>query len=195
MATRTATPPAGGEACDATLAAEMVGGSSRAFDELYRRHADAVHQVGSHVLRNPEAADDLTQDVFMRLWSGRHLYNQELASIRTWVLVIARNRAVDLARTRGRDVRLLAAIQQTEWRREHAPDALSETLTRDRMLELNTALAELPNAQRVALVLTFGAGLSNGEVAQRTGAPLGTVKGRLRLGQRRLALRMEQEIP
>jgi RNA polymerase sigma-70 factor, ECF subfamily len=191
MATSLAPGTPGDGTLDATLAVEMAGGSSEAFDELYRRHVAAVRHVGSLILGDDEAADDVAQEAFLRLWLTRRVYDRGLGTIRTWVLAIARNRAIDVVRTRFRQARVVDDARQTARWEEHAPDALTEALVRDRSAELHLALAELPQAQRLALVLAFGGGLSHREVARRTGTPLGTVKGRLRLGQQRMALRMD----
>jgi RNA polymerase sigma-70 factor (ECF subfamily) len=173
------------------LAAMMVLGSGRAFDMLYRRHAGAVRRVGVAVLHSADAADDLVQETFLELWRHRAGYAPERASMRTWLLSIARNRALDVVRAGARQARAVEAAQASALIPLSSSDALTETLARDQAARLHEALACLPPVQRRTLVLVYGGGLTHEEVARRTGVPLGTVKTRVRLGRRTIARRLE----
>jgi len=128
--------------------------------------------------------------VFLQVWRRRGAFDPERGPIRTWILAIAHHRAVDLVRERSRQGRLLDHARDQLRYEGAAPDALTATITRGQVADLRLALDELPIAQRHAVLLAFGAGLTHVEVARRTGAPLGTVKGRLRMGQQRMAMRM-----
>lgn len=176
---------------DTELAAMMVLGSGRAFDLLYLRHAAAVRRLGVSMLHSRDAADDLVQDTFLQLWRDRGRYSPERASVRTWMLAIARNRALDLVRAQARHARLVDASRGLARIAVRPPDQLTATIASDEVARLHAMLADLPSAQRRAIVLVYGGGLTHTEVAQRTGVPLGTVKGRIRLGQLSIARRLE----
>ncbi len=176
---------------DTELAAMMVLGSTRAFDLLYLRHAATVRRLGVSMLHNRDAADDLVQDTFLQLWRDRGRYSAERASVRTWTLAIARNRALDLVRAQARHARLVDASRGLARTAVALPDQLVATIARDEVAQLHAMLADLPAVQRRAIVLVYGGGLTHREVAQRTGVPLGTVKGRIRLGQLSIARRLE----
>lgn len=176
---------------DKRLAAMMVLGSGPSFDLLYLRHAGAVRRLGVAILHSPDAADDLVQDTFLQLWRDRARYSSERASVRTWLLAIARNRAIDVVRAQARHARLVEAARGAARIAVHAPDPLTETVSRDEVARLHATLAHLPSAQRRTLVLAYGGGLTHEEVATRTAVPVGTVKSRLRLGQQSIARRLE----
>lgn len=178
---------------DAELATMVAGGSRHAFDLLYLRHAGAVRRVGVAILSSPEAAEDLVQETFLELWRHRGRYSSERAPVRAWLLVIARTRAIDVMRARARHARRVDAAREGAHIAIHPPDPLDETLSRDEVARLHAALAGLPSAQRQTMVLAYGGGLTNEEVARRTGVPLGTVKSRLRMGQKRIAACLEPE--
>ena len=176
---------------DTELAAMMVLGSGRAFDLLYLRHAATVRRLGVSMLHSRDAADDLVQDTFLQLWRDRGRYSAERASVRTWMLAIARNRALDLVRAQARHARLVDASRGLARIAVRPPDQLTATIARDEVARLHAMLADLPAAQRRAIVLVYAGGLTHTQVAQRTGVPLGTVKGRIRLGQLSIAQRLE----
>ncbi|WP_217924554.1 RNA polymerase sigma factor [Miltoncostaea oceani] len=168
----------------------MCLGDRDAFEQLFRRHWHAVHAVGVRVLTCPESAEDLTQEVFLRIWRTRGQYDQRRGTVRTWILAVAHHGAVDVLRLRARQDRLVVSARSELREQDHAPDALTQTISRGEAREVRAALGELPAVQRHALTLVYGAGLSHAELAARTGVALGTAKGRVRLAQKRLALRI-----
>ncbi len=133
------------------------------------------------MLASPEVAEEVVQDAFHAVWRAVRSYREERGSVRTWLLAIARNAAIDWRRTRGRR-------EARERPLDEAVDTrVEETLERTlRSANVREALAALPPEQREVLVLAFFSGLSQTEIAARTGVPLGTVKGRARLGMARL---------
>ena len=179
------------DADDARLVALMLRGSVPAFDLLYLRHASAVRRLGLSILRSPDAADDLVQETFLQVWRHRDGYAPERASVKTWMFTIARHRAIDMARAQARQARMVDAARGVARIAPPAPDALAEAVAREENALLHAALAHLPAAQRRTLMLAYGGGLTQQEVARRTGVPLGTVKSRLRLGQQSIARRLE----
>lgn len=181
------------QAEDTRLLAHMVLGSVGAFDRLFLRHGGGVRAFGVSMLHSPDAADDLVQETFMQVWRHRDRYSPERASVRAWIFGIARYRAIDLTRTQARHDRLAEAARGDAHLAPAVPDALTETVARDEAVRLRAALADLPTAQRRTLVLAYGGGLSHRELAHRTGVPLGTVKGRLRMGKQGVAQRLDPE--
>jgi RNA polymerase sigma-70 factor, ECF subfamily len=176
---------------DDELARMMILGSGRAFDLLYLRHASAVRRLGVSMLRSPDAADDLVQETFLQLWRNRARYVAERAAVRTWVLAIARNRAIDMARAQARHARRVEAAKELARIADASSDPLTEALSRDEVSRLRAALSRLPSAQRRTLVLAYGGGLTHEQVAQRTGVPVGTVKSRLFFGRQTIARHLE----
>lgn len=178
---------------DAALVADMLGGSRTAFDGLFLLHSGGVRRVVISILRSPEAADDLVQEVFFDLWRHGDRYACERGSLSTWLSSIARNRALDVLRTRASDERLVAAVGERTRTAASAPGPLEATIAGERAARLHAALALLPRPQREALILAYGAGLTHPQVAEAMGVPLGTAKGRLRLSKQQIARRLGRE--
>jgi len=155
-----------------------------------------VFGVLYRMLGAPEPAEEVAQDAFHAVWRRASSYRADRGSVRTWLLAIARNAAIDWRRTKGRRVEREAAIDE-------AAELVEETHVDDRVIarlraeRVRAAIAALPDEQRVVLSLAFWSGLSQREIADRTGTPLGTVKSRVRLGMSKLreGLRIEMEAP
>jgi len=148
------------------------------------------------MLGAPEPAEEVAQDAFHAVWRRARSYRADRGSVRTWLLAIARNAAIDWRRTKGRRVEREAAIDEAAELVEdtHVDERVIASLRAERV---RAAIAALPDEQRVVLSLAFWSGLSQREIAERTGTPLGTVKSRVRLGMAKLreGLRIEMEIP
>lgn len=163
---------------------------SGALAELYDRYGRLVYTVAIHVVGDPETAEEITQDVFVRAWEGANTYRPDVARVGSWLVSIARHRAIDELRRRG--VRPEKA--SVEWPEEAGlenglptfddPEDTVESLLRNRHIRL--AVASLPNEQRQVLGLAFFKGMSHSEIADTLGEPLGTVKSRIRLAMRKL---------
>lgn len=173
---------------DAQLMERVRSGDTRAFGELYDRHAAAVFGVAYRMLRERSAAEDAAQETFLAVWRRRESFSPERGVLRPWLLTIARNCAVDVIRRRrdhldqplGQTADLLMAPERTE----------AEVLRREDVATLGGALDTLPDAQRVVLDLAYYGGLTHTEIATQLQVPLGTVKGRMRLGLDKLAARV-----
>jgi RNA polymerase sigma-70 factor (ECF subfamily) len=180
-----APPPNGPQPTDATLLVQARAGNSAAFATLYDRHAAAAYGLARRMLHNPTGAQDVVQEAFLSLWRTDG-YRPEKGSLRNFLLAIVRNRALDaLRKDRHRSARecsddmvaaRLAAVDRTE----------DEVERRETLRLLRAALITLPDAQQRALDLAFFGGLSSNEIALQLDEPLGTIKGRIRLGLRRL---------
>jgi RNA polymerase sigma-70 factor (ECF subfamily) len=170
------------QASDQELMAAISRGDQDALGQLYDRHAATALGVAFRVVKDRGVAEEVVQDAFVAAWRRAASYEPARAEARTWLLSIVHNRAID--RTRG----LAAAGRRTELDLDQAAEARDESDVwreawgRIQRAEIVAALAELPPEQREAIELAFFGGLTHVEVAERTGQPLGTIKGRMRLG-------------
>jgi RNA polymerase sigma-70 factor (ECF subfamily) len=167
------------------LVAAIAAGDATALDQLYRRYRSLAFAAAISLVREPHMAEDAVQDAFLSVWRAAASFQPSRGSLRAWLLTIVRNAATDHLRTR----RLAPPHEASSspGREPHAEEDVFATVAADAdARRLRTALQSLPPSQRHALELSFFGGLSHGEIAARTGVPLGTVKGRVRLGLRRL---------
>lgn len=171
---------------DSTLVERMVGRDADALAELYDRYGRVVFGVLHQMLPGPEAAEEVCQDVFHRFWRAAASYRGDRGSVRTWLLSIARNAAIDWRRTRGKRSEREAELHEEAFSMP-APGSL-EDLVSDRMRaeRMRALVATLPAEQRRCVELAYWGGLSQSEIALQTGTPLGTVKSRMRLGLQKL---------
>src|SRR4051812_9240453 len=155
-----------------------------AFATTYERHSRGVYGAAYRVLGNAAQAQDVTQDVFLRLWRNPQKFDAKRGELGSYLRLMARSRALDLWREsqaagRASD-RLKLVVSRDEPRDDLRPDQLAERADTGR--SVRTALGELPEGQREALLLAYWGGLTADEVARRVGVPLGTAKSRIRLG-------------
>ena len=163
------------------------------FARAYDEHAPAVYGTALRVLGNPAAAQDVAQDVFLRLWRRPDAFDPARGDLGAYLRLMARSRALDLWRTaqaggRATD-RLKIASGREEDRPEDQPVARFER--DERRAGVRAALGVLPAPQREAVVLAYWGGLTADEIATRSGVPLGTAKSRVRLGLQSLRTELE----
>jgi RNA polymerase sigma-70 factor (ECF subfamily) len=153
------------------------------FNRAYREHAPAMLTAANRVLRDPAAAEDVVQDVFMHLWRKPDGFDPARGSLPSYLTMLARSRALDRWRTRAaRDAAIERSAQNVRLERPVAEDAAEPVLRKDSRLRVLRALDELPGDQREAVLLAFGKGLTASEIATAAKVPLGTAKSRVRLG-------------
>lgn len=169
---------------DEELAARLAARDALALTELYQRHSRAVYSLALRMLGDREAADELVQDVFLRVWHHPERYLADRGRFVTWLLSVAHHRAVDMLRRR-RVQRPTANGDVAELSADGvAPDdAVADAEERRAVRD---ALATLPEGQRRSLELAYFEGLTQSEIAARLGEPLGTIKTRIRLGMLKL---------
>lgn len=199
---------------DVALVRQIVGGSEAALATLYDRHAPAVFRTALKLNRDRAIAEEVVQETFLVLWNRAELFDSALGSVPSWLLTVARNRAVDRLRAAARRVPAIPfstfvgderdETSTTEWLVESGealaaggmalgPElALAASETR---AVLGAAIATLDGPERQAILLAYRDGLTQSEIATRLGWPLGTVKTRSRRALQRLrdALPREQE--
>jgi len=175
---------------DAELMESIQEGDRAALAELYRRLAPRAYRTALSICHERECAQDAVQDGFVAIWSSRATYAPARGSVLTWATTIVRNRAIYLARRRSRastSDRLPAQIAQ----QPASDDVAGEFAARNDAREIGALLASLPPAQREVIRLGFFDGLTHEQIACRLALPAGTVKGRMRLGLRKLRSGLE----
>jgi RNA polymerase sigma-70 factor (ECF subfamily) len=159
-----------------------------AFERVYDEYAPVVYRTALGVLSNQAQAQDVMQDVFMRLWRHPDGFDAGRGSLGNYLRLMARSRAVDVWREgqvagRARDRLRVLAVGGGD-RRDEGPPVAAE-LRRDRAIVLR-ALARIPDVQRQAIVMAYWGGLTAEEIAASSGVPVGTIKSRIRLGLMKL---------
>jgi RNA polymerase sigma-70 factor, ECF subfamily len=154
-----------------------------AFEILYDRHGGAAYSLAYRIVGDRAAAEDVTQEAFISVWRSGARFDAARGSVRSWLLSVVRNRAIDFLRSRAGKAPKLdfddeAAIEQ----RPAAERTEEEALRRETAVEVRGALGKLPGEQSKVIELAYFGGFSHSEIAQILGLPMGTVKGRMRLG-------------
>lgn len=183
------TQRATGESVDQRLMARLAEGEITALEELYDRYSTLVFSVGLRILRDHALAEDVTQEVFLRLWRRPQSFDPERGRLLSWLMSITRNRAIDEQRRLSRRLKNEEPsgdeISEISGHNRFEDPALAANIAEERRT-VRAALLELPEAQREVIVLAYFHGLTQTEIADRTGAPLGTVKTRVRLAMGKL---------
>lgn len=168
---------------------EMVRrGDQVAFGVLYGRHRDAALAVALRICRERSLAEDAVQEAFIAIWRRAHLYDSGRGRLRSWALGIVHNAAIDVLR-RGKNEGGLGN-EQMEQLLQVPDEAELQASKQDREEELRFALDALPGEQSSVIELAYFGGYSLAEIAAMLSTPLGTVKGRMRLGIEKLRAAM-----
>lgn len=164
----------------------LVGDSDAdAFATLYDRHSYSVYSLARKLTREKQAAEDLTQDAFIKVWSLAGSYQAHRGGVRTWILTVVRNQGIDQIRARESRRRTLEKIEASAPRSQPAED-FAQAWRHARQGWVREALEGLPIEQNLVLTLAHFSGLTQAEIAERLRVPIGTVKGRMRLGLEKL---------
>jgi RNA polymerase sigma-70 factor (ECF subfamily) len=147
---------------------------------IYERYKTVSYSLALRITTDPALAEDVVQDAFLGAWRNAGRYNAARGSVRTWLLAIVHHRAIDLLRRR----RPASELPESDLPPPSLvlPDIWPEVAGRLDRERIRQALGSLPDPQREAIELAYYGGLTQQEIAARTGAPLGTVKSRVRLG-------------
>ena len=154
------------------------------IESLYDAYSGIAYGMALQILREQTAAEDVVQEAFLAIWRARRHYDREKGAIKSWLLTIVRNRAIDRLRHDRAGASRVVELDMAEIVGDEAADPA--VLGADR-LWIREALGNLPDAQRNAILLAFFGGYTCAQIAERKGLPLGTVKGQLRLGLQKLA--------
>jgi RNA polymerase sigma-70 factor (ECF subfamily) len=168
-----------------------------AFRALYKRFGNIVYSTSLRIVRDGQVAEDVTQEIFLRIWRKPESYVPQRGRFLTWLTSVTRNRAVDEVRSRNRRYRHETASPEQQEREIAGPEtddpALTAELSDQRRLIL-TAMAGLPQEQREVIELAYFGGLTQQEISERLSQPLGTVKTRIRLGMQKLRAALTPEL-
>ena len=168
---------------DTALVALIARRDESALSALYDRYSRLAFSLAMRVVGERSLAEEITADAFVSLWRAAGSFTEERGRFVTWLLSVVRHRAIDElrrlnVRPEGNAVELNEALQSTA-----LPDGLDDLMdVRQRQTVVRSALAGLPAPQRQALELAYFGGLTQQEIAIKTGTPLGTIKTRMRLG-------------
>jgi len=157
-------------------------GDARAFEAVYERHSGAAFSLAYRMVGKRATAEEVVQEAFLALWRANARYDRARGSVRTWILGIVHNRAIDALRRGTVHDRRRASDEGIEERFAAGERTEAEVARRDEAREVRTALETLPADQLKVIELAYFGGFTHSEIATMLHEPLGTVKGRMRLG-------------
>jgi RNA polymerase sigma-70 factor, ECF subfamily len=180
---------------DYALVQAVAEGDGDALGELYDRFSPLLLALGRRILGDAEEAEDVVQETFVHLWRRATRYDPQKSSVSTFLVLVTRSRAIDRLRTRQVIDRTLGQVGlEPSATLDTSGDGVSRVLNLERRERVRQELATLPDEQRQVLDLAFFDGLTQREIAERTGIPLGTVKTRTLLAMRKLRTVLRLEI-
>jgi len=177
---------------DEDLMQLMQRSDPRAFELIYERHSGAAFSLAYRMVGRGNVAEDVVQEAFLSLWRSGARYERTRGSVRTWVLGIVHHRAIDQLRRSSVHSKRRASDEGIEDRIESGERTDVEVARRDEAQAIRAAMETLPPEQSHVIELAYFGGFTHTEIAEILGAPVGTVKGRMRLGLEKLrnSLRM-----
>lgn len=168
---------------DVVLLHHIAKGDDVALATFYDRWVQPVYTIVVHLLRDADEAEDVLEETFWQVWQRAAAFDPARGSPRTWVLTIARSRALDRLRARGRRP---DAAPLPDLLASNEPDPAASMEAQERREQVTRALATLPEQQRRALELAYFGGFTQSEIAEHLKQPVGTIKTRMRLGMQKL---------
>ena len=182
------------EARDRDLVQRIRRGDGEAFRGLFGRYSPSAMSLARRVVRQPFLAEEIVQEAFLTLWRTPGVFDERRGSVKAWLMTMVHHRAVDVVRReeaqrRRSDEMVVGVREEAEDPTDAVLAAVAAPAERD---AVRMALRSLPPEQREVLELMYFDGLSQSQVAEKTGAPLGTVKSRALLGMRRMRSVVEE---
>jgi RNA polymerase sigma-70 factor, ECF subfamily len=174
---------------DGDLLVRLQGRDPKALADLYDRYGQVVFRLILRMVRDNGVAEDLVQETFLRVWNRIGGFDSERGAVGPWLLAVARNRAIDYLRSRGHRSESTIELNETE-HPELFADLSTDVFNFDLVRQVKRALDQLDSLQRQAIELAYFEGMSQSEIAERMGQPLGTIKTWMRraIQQMRTAL-------
>jgi RNA polymerase sigma-70 factor (ECF subfamily) len=170
---------------DEDLISLVEAADAEAFATLYDRHSRAAFSLAYRMMGERQASEDLTQDAFLKVWRSAGSYRAERGSVRTWILSIVHNRGIDQIRSQASRRRTQERIEASAPRSQPS-EAFAQTLRNSQREQVREALNTLPPEQLKILELAYFSGYTHVEISDLLRLPLGTVKGRMRLGLKKI---------
>ena len=160
-------------------------GDAQAFAVLYDRHIRAAYSLAYRMTNGRQAAEDLAQDAFLKVWRAATSYRADRGGVRPWILSMVHNRGIDRLRSSASRRRVQDRVEATTDRWQPS-EAFAGTWHNSQREQVREALATVPPEQQKILALAYFSGYTHMEIAENLDVPLGTVKGRMRLGLKKL---------
>ena len=182
--------PEAAQVSDVELLHAVARGDEAALARLYDAYRVILFGLLVRILNSREEAEDILQDVFIQVWRRAKDFDEKRGRPFTWLVTLARSRAIDRLRQLGARQRLTMGAAQQQEQTENISDALTDAVRAEQEAVVRQALAELPQEQRQTLVLAYFEGLTQSEIATKLNAPLGTIKTRMRSGMTKLRARL-----
>jgi RNA polymerase sigma-70 factor (ECF subfamily) len=170
---------------DEDLISLVQASDPEAFAALYDRHARAAYSLAYRMMGERQAAEDIVQDAFIKVWRAAESYRAGRGSVRTWLLTVVHNRSIDLLRSAASRRRTQERVEATAPRSQPS-EAFAQSWRNSQREQVREALKTLPQEQLKVLELAYFSGYTQKEIAQLLRLPLGTVKGRMRLGLKKM---------
>jgi RNA polymerase sigma-70 factor, ECF subfamily len=168
---------------DEDLMPRLADKDAEAFEVFYDRHGGAAYSLAYRIVGDRNNAEDVVQEAFLSIWRSGARYDRARGSVRAWTLGIVRNRAIDALRRLSGHAPKLDFDDEAVLEQRSSPERTEElAIERESAAEVRGALLELPDEQSKVIQLAYFGGFSHSEIAEMLGMPLGTVKGRMRLG-------------
>ena len=177
---------------DEDLMSLVEEGDAEAFAALYDRHSRAAYSLAYRMMGDQQAAEDVTQDAFLKAWRSAAGYRSERGSVRTWLLSIAHNRGIDQLRSQASRRRTQDRVEQSSPRSQPS-EAFAQAWRNRQREQIRAALDTLPPEQLKILELAYFSGYTHVEISHLLEIPLGTVKGRMRLGLKKIREYFDQK--
>jgi RNA polymerase sigma-70 factor (ECF subfamily) len=178
---------------DEDLMPRLADKDPEAFEVFYDRHGGAAYSLAYRIVGDRTRAEDVTQEAFLSIWRSGARYDRARGSVRAWTLGITRNRAIDALRRESGRAPKLAFDDDAILEQRPSPELTDEeAMRREQAGEVRGALRELPSEQSKVIELAYFGGFSHSEIAEMLGMPLGTVKGRMRLGMEKIRGRLAE---
>ena len=168
-------------------------GDARAFETVYDRHGGAAFSLAYRMVANRAVAEDVVQEAFLSIWRSRLRYDQERGSVRTWVLGIVHHRTIDVLRRNLVHDRRRTSDDGLEERHEAPERTDVEVARRDEARSVRAAIEKLPDEQTKVIEMAYFGGFTHVQIAEMLGEPVGTIKGRMRLGLEKLRRQLQGE--
>lgn len=164
---------------DLQLMAKVAGRDQTAFEQLYDRYAPVVYTMVLRIVRSPEVAEDLLQEIFLAIWNKSSLFSEARGSVYTWIMSLARHRSLDFFKSKDRasrgsgiDEEAVLNLPDTT----HLADPLNAAISSEHERRMREGLALLGREQRTIIELSYYEGYTQAQISERLGLPLGTVK-------------------
>jgi RNA polymerase sigma-70 factor, ECF subfamily len=187
---RAAHRPSFRDLADEDLMQLVQRAEAAAFEVVYDRHAGAAFSLAYRMCGARQLAEEVVQEAFLSIWRSGARYDRGRGSVRTWILGITHHRAIDALRRGVVQARHRASDEGIEERFEATDRTDAEVARREEALEIRGALELLPDDQRRAIELAYYGGFTQSEIAEMLDIPIGTVKGRMRLGMEKMRDRL-----